>query len=243
LKIYKGIVLADFHCPYQDKKLVSLYRKFIDEFKPDEIVLNGDVLNYASYSRHGKRDNETANENIGVDHTEAIITLDTLFGGFNIKNKIWIDGNHDENQDKFFTEFPDQYDEAIHRYNKLQLRKRGFKVILPYLKSYKSGKLNFTHGFRSGVNAVRTHLEKDYKANFVMGHIHRSDIATSYNIEENCIQGYSIGCSTKLDFKYARAKGSNHGFGIYYVLPNGNFQFYNMMIIGYKFIFEGQVWS
>lgn len=242
MKLKKGIVISDFHHPYEDKKIVNLYAKFIDSFKPDELIINGDFLNYAAYNRHGKRKNEVPNESIGIDHTSAIITLDKLHLE-KIKNKVWIDGNHEINQDDYFMEFPDTYDESIHRYNKLQLKKRGFKHIVPYKKAYKSGKLYFTHGFRAGVNAVRDHLIKDYKTSFVMGHIHKSDTATSTNIEENIMQGYAIGCSSKLDFRYAYHLTSNHGLGIYYMLPNGNFQFYNIVIIDYRFVFEGQVWQ
>ena len=242
MRIKKGVVIADFHHPYEDKKIVKLYVDFLNTFKPDELVINGDFLNYAAYNRHGKRKNEVPNERISEDHTSAIITLDKLPLG-KIKHKVWLDGNHEINQDDYFMEFPDYYDDAIHRYNKLKLIKRGFKEILPYKKSYKSGKLHFTHGWRAGVNAVRDHLIKDYKASFVMGHIHKSDTATSTNIEENIMQGYAIGCSSQLDFRYSRHPTSNHGFGVYYMLPNGNFQFYNIVIINYKFIFEGQVWG
>ena len=236
-------MFSDFHCPYQDKRIIPLYDSFLKEFKPDELVLNGDFLNYAAYSRHGKRKNEVPDERIAQDHIEAIITLDKLLHNKKIKNLVWIDGNHEIMQDDYFMEFPDFFDRSVHRYEKMQLKKRGFKHIIPYKKAYKSGKLFFTHGTRSGVNAVRQALVTDYKANFVMGHIHRSDTATSKNIEDNIMQGYSTGCSCKLDFRYSMSGGQNHGLGVYYVLPNGNFQFYNIVIIDYKFMFEGQLWK
>ena len=240
--IKKGIVLGDQHCPYQDKKIIKLQRRFIEAFKPDEIVLIGDFLNYATYSKHGKRKNENVIECINDEHTEGVITLDILFTDIKA-NLIWLDGNHEVWQDEYYREYPDFFDRQIHRYERMQLKKRGFKTILAYGKSYKSGKLYFTHGWRCGVNAVRDHLIRDYKANFVMGHIHRSDIATSSNIDSHTIQGYSIGCSSKLDFNYTRLRTSNHGFGVYYVLPGGNFTFYNIVIINYQFVFDNQLWK
>lgn len=243
MPIRRGIVCSDFHAPYQHRPAIKLLRNFINDFKPDEIIFNGDMLNYAPYSSHGKRKNEVSNESVQNDTVEAIITLDTILCDTKIKTKIWIDGNHDNWQDEYFTQNPDFYDDSIHRYNRMQLNKRGFEKPIPYKKVYKSGKLYFTHGWRAGVQAVRSHLIQDYKSNFVMGHIHKSDTATSSNIKGNIIQGYSTGCMCKLDFKYACHPTSNHGFGVYYVLPSGQFTFYNIVIINNSFIFEGSEYS
>jgi predicted phosphodiesterase len=242
-KIKRGIVASDFHAPYQHKPAIKLLKKFMDDFKPDEFIMNGDMLNYAAYSAHGKRKNEVSNESVQKDHVEAIITLDTLLTDTKIKTKVWIDGNHDAWQDQYLIENPDFADEKIHRYERMQLEKRGFIKPIPYKKAYKSGKLYFTHGWRAGTQSVRQHLISDYKTNFVMGHIHKSDTATSSNIKGNIIQGYSIGCMCKLDFKYALHPTANHGFGVYYMLPNGTFTFYNIVIINDKFMFEGQEYS
>lgn len=241
-KVKVGVVMADHHAPYYDKKLVLLVNKFINALKPDEIIFNGDMLNYAIYSRHGKRNNESEYEQVNEDHTACNIMLDQLIPSYK-PNLVWIDGNHDTWQDLYFTENPDYYDESIHRYNKLQLKKRGFKTILPYGIPYKSGKLNFIHGHRGGINAVRNHLIMDYHANFVMGHIHRSDTATSGNIEGKVMQGYSVGCMCKLDWKYTKSKSANHGIGVYYIMPNGNFTYFNIVIVNYQFLFGGQLWS
>lgn len=243
MQIKRGIVISDLHCPYQHKQSLRLVKRFIDDFQPHELIINGDMLNYAAYSSHGKRKNEVPNESVNNDHIEAIITLDGLLDSTKIKDKIWIDGNHDNWQDQYFTANPDFYDEAIHRYQRLQLKSRGFRDPIPYGKAYRSGKLYFTHGWRAGTQAVRQHLVMDYKSNFVMGHIHKSDTATSVNIKGHIVQGYSTGCLCKLDFKYAAQPTANHGFGVYYVLPNGQFTFYNIVIIDGKFIFEGKLYE
>jgi predicted phosphodiesterase len=241
-QVKTGIVMADFHSPYQDKKLIKLVSEFIKEFKPGEIVLDGDILNYAAYGSHGKRKNETPYEEVNEDHVAANLMLDELLP--NRKTElIWLDGNHDKWQDDYFTENPNFFDDSIHRYSKLQLKKRGFGMILPYKGFYKAGKLNVTHGFRAGVTAVRSHLIQDFHANFVMGHIHKSDTATSGNIEGKVMQGYSVGCMCKRDWNYSMFKNSNQGFGIYFVQRNGNFSFYNVVVIDNAFAFDGHLWK
>ncbi len=248
MKIKRGVVFADFHARYHDKKLLKLYSKFIDVFRPTEMVIDGDLVNLAGYAtHHGRRSNENPIENVGLDFDGAEEILDTLC---KYKCKyVFIHGNHEEFQDKYFMENPDQFDERATIENRLDLKKRGFKDIIKYSGKrdkpmfYKSGKLHFVHGWRGGVNAVRSHLINDYHANFVMGHGHKSATATSSNIEANSIQGYAIGCSSQLDWNYSRSRNSNHGFGVYYVLPNGNFNFYNIVIIDYKFIFEGVLYQ
>lgn len=242
MNIKTGIVLTDGHAPYQDKKVINVVSKFIKEIKPDEIVFLGDMLNYAPYSRHGKRFNESPYEQIAEEHIACNLMLDELLPKQKL-SLVWLDGNHERNQDLYFTENPDTYDEAVHRYNKLSLKKRGFKIILPYGDIYTNGKLNFTHAWRAGINAVRSHLIQDFHASFVMGHIHRSDIATCNNIERKPMQGYSVGCLCKPDWNYTMSRNSNHGLGVYYIAPNGNFSFYNVVIVDNQFMFDGVLWK
>ena len=248
MKVKKGVVFSDFHAKYHDRKLVSLYKRFIDDFKPDEIVINGDLINLAGYAtHHGKRKNENPIESVGEDFKAAEEILDELTS--RKAKKIFIEGNHELFQDNFFMANPDQFDETMLIENRLKLKKRGFEPLIKYSGKrnkpmfYKSGKLHFIHGWRAGVNAVRAHLTQDYHANFVMGHIHKSDTATSANIQGHSIQGYATGCSSQLDWNYSYTRNSNHGFGVYYVLPNGNFNFNNVMIIDHSFVFEGSVYK
>ena len=248
MKVKRGVVFSDFHARYHDKKLLKLYSKFVEDYRPDEMVFNGDLLNLAGYAtHHGKRNSENPIENIGLDFIAGEEILDTLC---QYKcDYVWIDGNHEAFQDKYYMENPDQYDERATIHQRLDLRKRGFKHLIKYADKrtkpmfYKSGKLHFVHGWRGGVNAVRQHLIQDYHANFVMGHIHKSDTATSSNIEAKTIQGYALGCSCQLDWNYSKSRNSNHGFGVYYVLSNGNFNFQNIIVTDYKFIFEGSLFS
>jgi hypothetical protein len=222
--------------------MVKVARKIIDDVRPNEIIYIGDQVDYAPYSSHGKRKNETPSESIKKDHKAANEVLDEL-APRRKADLVWIDGNHEERQEDFFTEHSELYDDAIHRYNVLSLAKRGFSRIIPFGGVYKSGKLHFVHGWRAGVSAVRAHLVNDYKANFVMGHIHKSDTATSSNIQGNIIQGYSIGCMSRLKFRYAHHPTANHGLGVYYILPNGNFTFHNIVAINASFIYQGQLYK
>ena len=248
MKIKKGIVWSDFHARYHDRKLIGVYKQFLNDFKPDEIIYNGDIVNLSGYAtHHGKRKNENPIESIGADFDAAEEILDEL--AYNKAIKIFIEGNHELFQHDYFMANPDQFDAKMLIPERLQLKKRGFKQYIKYSGKrdkpmfYKSGKLHFIHGWRGGVNAVRSHLTNDFHANFVIGHIHKSDTATSTNIQAKPIQGYAIGSSCQLDWNYAHGRHSNHGLGVYYILPNGNFNFYNIMVVNYKFVFEGQLYG
>jgi hypothetical protein len=243
--IEREFLFTDIHAPYQDKKIIQLFAAVVSDFKPHGITDLGDTCNYASYSAHGGRHDEEPHPKVSEDHTEANISYDLIYGAAPKAVKRRIKGNHDDWQRQWIMENNKQSGGIILQNDALQLRKRGFKEenIREYGEWLKLGKLYLTHGWRAGVNAVRQHLTTDYHCNFAMGHIHKSDTATSSNMEGKTMQGYAVGCGCKLDFKYAKSKNVNHGFALCYILPDGNFTFTNYVINNYRVIVEGTLYD
>jgi hypothetical protein len=249
--IERGLVFTDLHGMYQDKTMVKLITAVAQDFKPHIIVDNGDTCDYGAYSKHDK--SEKVEEKVDEDHVMANIAYDSIFGAAPKARKIKVEGNHDFRQKLYWLKYPDQYDRNTEQTNALNLKKRGFKEedIIKYkmpnnpneVPNYiKIGKLYFTHGVRTGETAVAKHLG-DFHANFVMGHIHKTAIAMSTNIEGKPIQGYAVGCSCQLRFNYAKTLHVNHGLGIWYMLPDGTFIFNNVTVINYKTVIEGQLYD
>ena len=51
-KVRTAVVLSDFHAPHHDKTLFALTCQYLAEEKPDQIIINGDLMDAAVISRH-----------------------------------------------------------------------------------------------------------------------------------------------------------------------------------------------
>jgi predicted phosphodiesterase len=51
-KVRTSVVLSDFHAPHHDKTLFALTCQYLADEQPDEIIVNGDLMDAATVSRH-----------------------------------------------------------------------------------------------------------------------------------------------------------------------------------------------
>lgn len=95
-KLRTAVVLSDFHAPHHDKTLFALTCEYLADEQPDQIIVNGDLMDAATVSRHrvipgGGYDNPIQ-ENI--DTAYAILRqLRTTCPDAEI---VLLRGNHDE---------------------------------------------------------------------------------------------------------------------------------------------------
>ena len=54
MKIKKAVLLSDIHFPYHDKDCIKLVKKFIKDFKPDELIYMGDQMDFDYISKFNK---------------------------------------------------------------------------------------------------------------------------------------------------------------------------------------------
>lgn len=48
------VITSDWHIPFEDKDALNLFLKFIKDYQPDELVLNGNINDCTSFSTHPK---------------------------------------------------------------------------------------------------------------------------------------------------------------------------------------------
>ena len=98
-------VLSDFHCPYHDVKLLDVTEQVLLQEQPDRLIINGDLVDWPSVSRHGKERGEaSANECIQsagkvLGRLVAAVPEDCLVQ--------FIPGNHDSNLSRYLLERAD----------------------------------------------------------------------------------------------------------------------------------------
>ena len=50
-KIEQTLVIGDIHFPYQDKRAIKLILNWIKEYRPNKIILNGDIIDFDQFAR------------------------------------------------------------------------------------------------------------------------------------------------------------------------------------------------
>ena len=53
-EIQKNMVISDIHIPFQDEDAVAVMQTFAKDYKPDNLYINGDMLDFYSLSSFGR---------------------------------------------------------------------------------------------------------------------------------------------------------------------------------------------
>ena len=226
------IVTPDKHFPLHSQKAINILCKTIEEIKPDGYIDLGDTGEWAGAShwkwkKKAKPSLEWYLPEIiqdVQDVNKGMDQIDESLDKANVKEKHFIQGNHDDWMDYFVQEFPylPQYKlpEAI------KLEERGYK----HHKSgnlLKIGKLNFYHGhLYGGMHHAANHLRR-YGCNVMYGHHHDIQVATATS-STGPIAAYSIGClkdmsPEKNEFTRGRPINWVNAFAIVDFDKKGNF--------------------
>ena len=216
--------------------------KFCEWFQPDETVIGGDFIDFPELARQdewNRLKREGKRLKYEIDFANQI--LDKV-DKFTRKKKVFMIGNHDARLARFIAENP-QLEGMIGLKADLRLEQRGYEVIEEN-KVYTVGHTNFIHGWYWNLHhSKKTVIEMG--DNIFYGHAHDVQAFTKVNHASQPLIGYSLGCLCDLDPEWRKARPNRwvNGFGVFYFFSNGNFTFYNPIIIDGKFIWCGQIFD
>lgn len=243
MRVKRGIVVSDEQIPNQID--LSPVNKFIRDFKPDYFFRLGDMLDMTpllgwTNAKPALVDWEAVREEIRIANRIFDIQDELLPPGC---EKRYSFGNHEERLMWFRkkhegTDWWRRNQSTVpYLMRDLRLRERGYKTY-GQNELHRVGKLHFFHGDEWGLNHTRTNV-RNYCANLVYGHVHRPERATKTNpIGKHFNSAWSLGCLCDLDpgWRNKKPNGWVNGFGVFWVLPNGNFQFNQIDIVKGEFI-------
>ena len=246
----RAIVTPDKHFPIHDKKAIKIVCKAIEIVKPTMYIDLGDTGEWEHFSNHywkGRNakpmedlipllDKDVKAVNKGMD------IIDKSLDKIKCKKRHFIQGNHEVWLDNFVVKYPylDQYE----TYNALKLKERGYEYH-PYFrkKLLKIGKLNFTHGHRTGMHHAKAHLMM-YGESVMYGHTHDLQRHTHSSLG-GTISAWSLGCLKDIDIDEDWLKGNltnwNHAFAIIDFFKNGDYKVEVVEIINGKTSLWGEV--
>ncbi len=235
----KNIILTCVHL--DDKghsRVYGVVKKFIKDFQPDVVYLDGDFADCCSLS-HWNLQKRRKMEGLRHKREISLIDKELVFLEKHCGKIVWLEGNHCNWVSQYLDKNPElegliEYQELLH------LKERGIEWV-PFNELLKVGRLRLTHGYYTNEHHAKKHLN-ELGCNVVYGHTHKGQSATKNMITQKPIKAWGLGCLCNKKPSYLKGKrgGWNHEFAVLYVATNGEFNLYPIDIINNRFYFNGK---
>lgn len=208
----KVLIAGDFQIPFHDKRGTSLFFKVLKAYKPQQVVLTGDIVDFPEYGRWNEGGTEEFMNTLppGPDLTEDG-ALAKVFERANDGRKFYEDirkaapeadivcalGNHDIRiWDYFDKKMPGLKShitpESLWRFNSLGIRHIMYKDRPLHLW----GGIHVHHGVSISKHAgesVRNDID-NFGVSLIRGHSHRAAYYhKTYNMRDEILQGWEMG--------------------------------------------------
>jgi len=225
--VKKVALISDIQFPFEDPRALELALQYIEFYKPDGIILNGDIADC-----HDLSDYDRDPQDIGKTLLEVQKCRDLMKRLQHIPTKIWVGGNHEDRWRRViwresqrraglgevlsvilsgFGLDPTDIDETFRR--AFYIGEYGFKYW-PYghYIELADGNLIVTHGFMSRKHSgatARAHYERLGRC-VIIGHCHRFGSYTTTKMGD--IHGaWESGCLALLNPKWIQFPDWQHG--------------------------------
>lgn len=227
------LIISDLHFPYQDNKAITLALQYGLDKDVNCILINGDLLDFATISRHEK---DWHHRSVGQEFDAVRQFLKTLRDNFPKAQIIFKHGNHCERWEKWlFTKAPELFDcKDFELEILLKLGELGIVTVKRKLP-IKIGKLTVLHGHElngsGGVNPARATFVKTLESTLV-GHSHKTSNHVETTMHGNTISVSSTGCLCGMTPHWNPINKWNSGFAyVEHDIKTGEYLLENKMII------------
>ena len=238
------VYMSDLHIPYQDKKAVELVIKFIEDFKPEILILGGDMVDFMGLSRFSRDPKRALTTQDDIDTVSALLVkLRNILPDSEI---VYLEGNHEYRMTNYkWTKCPElSYIKALTLPKLLNLSELNIQFI-PYTKFYNYKKIYFVHGDviskHSGQTAKQM-LDK-WGVNIICGHSHRTGKHNRTTLDGNK-GAWESGCLCDCSPEYIKGRANwQLGFSIVEYYKDKIFYVNNIDIVKNSFIHGGKYFT
>lgn len=232
--------ISDVHVPEHDVPAVNAWLAWLRDVRPDEIMLGGDIAEMGSCSMHGG----VANPAALMDDIAALNAfLDDVQAASPTSKVTFLEGNHCTRLKRIVVSNLPTFDGAIDIPTLCRLKERGI-AWHTYGQLVQRGKLRFTHGVYCNEHHAAQHLRR-FGCSIVYGHTHRHAVYTRATADMEMQAAFGMPSMRTLDPEWTHGgpTGWGHGFGMFYVLPDGSFTPYTVLITRGRFVWNGKVYD
>lgn len=194
------LVGSDLHIwPGEPSTCFRAFKKFVDDIRPAAVILNGDVLDFASISRHPP----LSWESIPTVKQEIEATQDHLDELVKVARKarrIWTLGNHDARYEMRLATVASEYKgvKGIHLHDHFSLWDRGYSCRIN--ENVEGGDTMVKHRLGGGKHAPLNNILKS-GVSIVTGHLHNQQVRTHSDYRPYDLYGMDTGCVADKDHK------------------------------------------
>jgi UDP-2,3-diacylglucosamine pyrophosphatase LpxH len=235
-------IISDLHVPYQDQKALSVALKMIQYFRPNNVIMNGDMLDCVQLSRFNKEPLEPSSL---AKHVEELCQIIRKIQRYS--NVIYVEGNHEQRVQKYINDRAPE----LHGLISIERLFDGYlRKSMEYVRTTPGESMmtwnddlligHFNKAAKNTCYTVKLLVEK-YMTNVVQAHTHRLG---EYAIRgyDKTLRGWECGCLCDLDPDYVAKPNWQQGFLVYTRNGDG----WNMEIVHIedgRALFRGKVYK
>ena len=214
-------IIGDVHVPYQDDAAVNTVIKMARKFKPDNIIINGDLLDCNPLSHFSKEPIEPAAFKAELDEACDVIADLQRY------SRVWlVEGNHES---RFYRYINDRAPELFGITSMREMIAERLDTPIEYIfTTPKESMMEWGDDLLIGHwNVARKYtcytakaLVERFQTNIVQAHTHRLG-QYSLRAYKRTIMGWEGGCLCDLNPKYVLNPNWSQGFLVYTTYESG----------------------
>lgn len=227
-------VLSDVHIPYHDKTAVDAILKYFAKRKVDTILLNGDIIDFYTISRH---EPDPRQRKLEREITSTKQFLAHLRGRFPKAKIAYKTGNHEERWTRYLAiKAPELLGVQEFEFAKMFGCKDLDITVIDDRRRITLGQLSVLHGHEyrfaiaNPVNPARG-LFLRAKKTALCSHFHQVSSHSERTLGDKLLATWSIGCACYLHPHYHPYNNWSHGAAVVEVAADGDFEVTNFKII------------
>ena len=213
-------IISDAHYPFQDETSINIVMKMIRKFEPDNVIMDGDMLDCSSLSRFTKDPPEPAAFKHEVEEMCEFIT-----GIQKYSNIYYIQGNHESRLAKTIN---DKMPELYGMLDMQSIINSNLDTDIEYIHCVPAESMivwnddlligHFNKVSQNCCYTVKLLIDR-FKTNCVQAHTHRLG---EYRVrgQQGILRGWESGCLCSLDPDYVMMPNWMNGFLVYERLGN-----------------------
>jgi metallophosphoesterase superfamily enzyme len=209
---FKVAAISDVHYPFEDSYAIQICKAYLKDYKPDMIVMNGDMVDFYSVSKYEKDPERKLDLQQEIDY--SVEKLEEWVYEFPDTEFVYLEGNHEQRLKRFLKSNASALlsMRTLDIEKNLNLKSIGIQWVGSETE-YQIGNLLFTHGHKARRHAgttARGHFE-DFGCSVIVGHIHRLAVGYKRNKNGNHVM-IENGTLCDLDVEYCKFPDWQHGF-------------------------------
>lgn len=198
------LITGDHQLPFVDEDFEIAKQRFIEDWKPGVIVLNGDIIDAYELSEYDKRPSRMFNLEDEINQAKQLVAdYKRLSGG----QLFWVDGNHEERLQRIIWKKAQEFSFLVSDLPEALELEKTTAGFVPYGQHVDLHGFVITHGTVVRMHSAYTAkaMMDRYRSSGCNGHTHRIGSHSITDHRGVSHTWFETGCSCRKDLEYMKA--------------------------------------